>query len=414
MGAPSSGDSTITDEWCSRRFNHLSPELGGRLFETLEYMRANHPVAYSEEFGGFWVVTRYEDVLRVAQDWETFSSAEGMTVPYAPTPVPAIPEQMDPPVHRTFKRLINAYFTAAVVARHEEETRHLVNRLIDDFIEDGSCDFMAAFARPLPGLVFFDMALHAPSEQLAEINRLATLAAMPTSAGAREARQTMLEWIADFAERRRREPPRGDVVDAILRADIDGRPITDVEVVGVIQLLIFGGLDTTAGALGQMMVRLCQHPEIPALLRRQPELLPEAVEELLRLDAPFVFIARTATRDTELGGRRIKKGERVLISWASANRDEIQFECPDAFDAHRMANRHITFGAGPHRCAGSNLARLNVRISLEEILRRLEDLRLEEGAEPIRFHSGFSRAPLAVPIAFRPGPRRHAGALLAQ
>jgi cytochrome P450 len=228
---------------------------------------------------------------------------------------------------------------------------------------------------------------------------------MPTNPGAREARQTMLEWIRDFAERRRCGPPRGDIVDAILTADIDGRPITEEEIVGVIQLLIFGGLDTTAGALGQIMIRFCREPEIPALLRQQPELIPEAVEELLRLDASFVFIARTATHDTEVGGQPIKKGERVLISWVSANRDEAEFTCPATFDLHRARNRHITFGAGPHRCAGSNLARLNLRVALDEIVRRLHDVQLQQGAEPIPFHSSFSRAPLTVPITFTPGPR---------
>ena len=396
---------TIDDEWCQRHFNHLAPELGPRLYETLAYMRGHCPVAHSDQYGGFWVVTRYEDVLRVAQDWETFSSAEGMTVPYHPTSIPAIPEQLDPPLHRIFKRLINAHFTQAVVARRAKDTRELVDRLIDGFIEQGRCEFMADFAQPLPGLVFFDMALHAPPEELAEINRLATLAAMPTTPGARQARQSMLEWIAAFAEKRRKQPPRGDVVDAILAADIDGRPINDTEIVGVIQLLIFGGLDTTAGALGQMMVRFCNEPAIPAQLRERPELLPEAAEELLRLDSSFVFIARTATRDSEIGGRQIKKGERLLISWASANRDEEQFPCPAAFDAERSSNRHITFGAGPHRCAGSNLARLNVRVALEQILTRLQELRFQDGAQPIRYHSAFSRGPLAVPITFTPGSR---------
>ncbi len=154
-----------------------------------------------------------------------------------------------------------------------------------------------------------------------------------------------------------------------------------------------------------MMVRFCREPAIPARLRARPELLPEAAEELLRLDAPFVFIARTARRDTEIGGRPIKEGERVLISWASANRDEEQFACPADFDPERTSNRHITFGAGPHRCAGSNLARLNVRVALEQILARLSDLRFEDGAEPIQYHSAFSRGPVAVPISFTPGPR---------
>ena len=191
----------------------------------------------------------------------------------------------------------------------------------------------------------------------------------------------------------------------MLTADIDGRPITDQEIIGVIQLLILGGLETTTGSLGQFMIRFAHQPEIPALLRERPEIIPAAVEELLRLEPAFVAIARTATCDTEIGGHAIKQGEKVLISWASANRDEAEFPSAETFDPNRSTNRHLAFGAGPHRCAGSNLARLNLRVALEELVRRLDDVQLQEGAEPIPFHSALNRAPLTVPITFTPGSR---------
>ncbi len=393
--------SLATPEWCAHHFNHLDPALGGELHGALDILRADHPVTWSDAWGGFWVVTRYADVLRVAQDWETFSSARGVTVPYGPSPYPAIPEMIDPPEHRIFKRLINAYLTPAVVAGWEEATRAIVRRLLDGFAAEGRCEFMEDFARPLPGLTFFELVMHAPPDELAEINRLSTAASIPTAKGAREARAAMLDWISEFVQRRQGEPPQSDVVDAVLGADIDGRPITHEEIVGVIQLLLFGGLDTTAGALGMMMLRFCEDPEIPARLRDHPALIPEAAEELLRLDAPFLFIARTATREVSLGGRTIAEGDKVLISWASANRDDAEFACPHAFDPDREANRHLAFGAGPHRCAGSNLARLNIRLALEEVLARLHDIRLAEGADPA-YHSGFSRTPVAVPIEFTP------------
>jgi cytochrome P450 len=395
----------LSPEWCANGFDHFAPELALELHETLAYMREHHSVAHSENHGGFWVVTGYEEVLRVAQNWETFSSEHGITVPSHPTSMPAIPEQVDPPLHREFKRLINAWFTPAVVAKQEDETRALVTRLIDEFVEDGKCDFMADFARPLPGIVFFEMVLHAPADELEEINRLSTLASIPTTREAIDARIAMLGWIGEFVERRRKEPSRGDVIDAILNAEIQGRDITHDEIVGVIQLLLFGGLDTTAGALGMTMIRFCREPEIPKLLRDQPEVIPDAVEELLRLDGPFIFIARTAMRAAEVGGCPIKKDDKVLISWVGANRDEKEFESPTEFDLERKSNRHVAFGAGPHRCAGSNLARMNIRIALAELVRRLDDLRLADGAEPIEYNSMFSRSPAAVPITFTPGPR---------
>jgi cytochrome P450 len=259
---------------------------------------------------------------------------------------------------------------------------------------------MAEFAQPLPGRVFFEMFLHAPADEMDEVNRLATMASTPTTPEAIDARIKMLQWIGEFAERRRAEPRRDDVVDAVLHAEIEGRPITDIEVVGVLQLLLFGGLDTTAGALGMMMLRFCQQPEIPALLRERPELVNPAVEELLRLDGPFIFIARRAMKDAEVGGCPIKQGDPVLVSWASANRDEDEFPNPDVFDPERSSNRHIAFGAGPHRCAGSNLARMNLRISVTELLRRLDDLRLADGADTQPYSPGYSRAPELVPITF--------------
>jgi cytochrome P450 len=394
----------LSAEWYAHRFDHTSPELAQNLHETLATMRAEHPVAWSEEHGGFWVVTRYEDVLRVAQDWRTFSSAQGVSVPGTKMVVRAIPEHLDPPLHREFKRLINAWFTPAVVSGYEEPTRALVTRLIDGFVEAGTCDFLTDFARPFPGLALFDLVLNAPPEEVAAINDKATSASVPNNPDAREAWAYMYRWISELLEQRRHEPPNGDVVDAVLAAEIEGRPITDEEAIGVIQLLILGGLDTTAGALGQMMIRFCQEPEIPALLRREPERIPDAVEELLRLETSFVAIARTATCDTEIDGRRIREGDKVLIYWASANRDEGEFACPADFDPDRASNRHLTFGAGPHRCAGSNLARMNIRIALEEVVTRLDDLRLAND-EPIRFHSVLNRAPLSVPITFTPGPR---------
>ena len=190
---------------------------------------------------------------------------------------------------------------------------------------------MDAFARPLPGLVFFDLVLHAPPDEVAEINRLATTAATPTHPESQACYAKLLAWVDEFLNRRRDEPPCGDVVDAVLAADIDGRPITHDEVLGVVSLLIFGGLDTTAGALGFMMARFCREPEIPSLLRRQPELLAPAVEELLRLDSSLVFMARTATRDTQLRDQLIKTGEKVLVSWVAANRDETEFAHSDKF-----------------------------------------------------------------------------------
>ncbi|MDT3445782.1 MULTISPECIES: cytochrome P450 [unclassified Pseudofrankia] len=406
MDTTTSDPGPIDDEWVERHFDHLSPALARELHPTLARARSLCPVAHSDQYGGFWVATQYEDVLRIAQDWQTFSSELGITVPHVAAPMKSLPVGIDPPLQRTFRRVINPYFRPSVVSEWEQRTRELVNGLIDGFIAAGECDFMTEFARPLPGLAFFDLALHAPTEDLEEVNHYATMASLPHLPESRECLGKLSAWIGRFIARRRGQPARGDVVDAVINAEIEGRPITEEEAIGTIQLLILGGLETTAGVLGMAMLRFCKHPEIPALLRARPELIPTAVEELLRLDGSFICIARTARHDTELAGHQIKAGERVLLYWASANRDEAEFDDPDDFDLDRARNRHIAFGAGPHRCAGSNLARMNLRIALDEIVRRLHDIRLRTGTD-IDFHSTFNRAPLSVPISFTPGAPAH-------
>lgn len=392
--------SAMPADWCQRHFDHLSPELAATMPETMARMRELCPVAHSDAYDGFWVVTRYEDALDVAQNWQTYSSAHGLSATgHSRTVVRNLPVEADPPEQRIFKRLINPFFTPAAVAPWEEPTRELVTRLIDDFIEDGGCEFMDAFARPLPSLAFFRFALGAPAADLKKVAHMASRSSVPTAPDARECWQGLYDWIKDFVKQRRGQPPRDDVVDAVLNAEIDGRPITEDEIIGTVQLLILGGLETTAGALGLMFVRFCRQPEIPALLRNKPELIPKAVEELLRLDGSFVSVGRTAVRDGQLDGHTIKEGDRVLIHWASANRDAAEFPDPDEFDLDRARNRHFAFGAGPHRCAGSNLARLNLRVALEETLRRLHDIKLADDAD-IGYHAGLTRSPLRLPITF--------------
>ena len=287
----------------------MAPVVTGDLFPTLARMRSSCPVAHSDRYGGFWVVTRYEDVFRVVEDWETFSSAHGLTVPVAPIAVRNLPTESDPPLHRFYRKIINPYFSPAAVLPWEPRTRELVTRLIDAFIERGRCEFMGDFARIYPALSFFDYALNAPADEIERVAYLASKTSDPNDPEAATCWAGLSEWIGRFVERRRREPPCGDVVDAVLQAEVAGRPITDEEVVGLVQLLVLGGLETTAGALGLAMVRMCNAPDIPARLARQPELIPKAIEEFLRLETPFIAEARTAMRDTEIDGHRICEGE---------------------------------------------------------------------------------------------------------
>ncbi len=389
----------LPDDWCLHQFDHLSPDLAATLPETMTRMRELCPVAHSEQYGGFWVASGYEEVLSVAQNWAVFSSAHGLSVTGTKGVVRNLPVEVDPPEQRSYKSLITPYFTPAAVADWEQPTRDLVTRLIDEFIADGRCEFMDAFARQLPSLAFFELAIGAPADELEKVAYLASRSSIPNHPDARDNWKGLYAWVKGFLTDRREQPPRGDVVDAVLAADIDGVPLTEDETIGAVQLLILGGLETTAGALGLMMERFCREPAIPQVLRERPELMPKAVEELLRLDSPFVSVGRTAVQGTELGGHTIESGDKMLIHWASANRDAGEFPDPDRFDPTRTRNRHFAFGAGPHRCAGSNLARLNLRVALEEIVARMDDIALAADAD-VEYHAGLTRSPLHLPITF--------------
>ena len=398
----------LTDEWVQSHFDYLSTDLAPVLPETLARMRAQCPVTHSDAYGGYWIVTKYEDVLAVAQDWETFSSAHGLSVgatSSGSSVVRSLPVQIDPPEQRFFKKLINPFFTPKAIEPYEKPVRELCNRLIDAFIDDGTCDFMDAFARPFPSLTFFEQALGADPDDLDHVAKMASVSSIPNHPEAKESWMGLYLWVKALLEARENDgEPRGDVVDAVLAAQKDGAPLPEADRIGTVQLLILGGLETTAGALGLMLHRFCAQPEIPALLRERPELIPKAVEELLRLDGPFIAVARTAMKDVELAGQQIKAGEKVLLYWASADRDGDEFPQADTFDPERDRNPHFAFGAGPHRCAGSNLARLNLRIALEVLLDRIDDIRLADGAD-IHFHSTLTRAPLHLPITFTARPR---------
>ncbi len=279
-GAPE----VLSAAWCAEHFDHLEPLVGRNLQDTLATLRAGGGLTHSDQHGGFWVATGYEEVLAIAQDWESFSSEHGITVPSGQTSVPAIPEQLDPPRHREFKRLINAHFTPLVVLEREADTRALVTELIDDVIDAGECDFMTAVAKPLPSRVFVEMVLHAPAGETKEITRLANVASTPTTQEGREARGAMLRWINDFVDRRREQEPLDDVVDAVIAAEVEGRPSR-----GALRRLR-EGVDLEDGRtaparvslLGDHLLRLVIHEGRNRQVRRMCEAVGHPVTRLVR------------------------------------------------------------------------------------------------------------------------------------
>jgi cytochrome P450 len=391
-------------------FDHHRP--GFEPAETFAELRRNCPMAWTEAHGGFWVVSRYDDVTDAARDDDRFRSAEGVTIPRAPFRV--IPIEMDPPEFFGLRRVLNPPFSPGAVARLEPMIRRITDELIDGFIETGRVEFIDQLARPLPGRVTLRI-VGFPEEEWPAFHK-ALFAALHTAFdgpdAAMDAKKAMLAgrmWqrdrIRELITHHREHPGDDDLTTLLMEADVDGRRLTDDELVDTLALVLDGGLDTTASSIGLAVVRLSQNPAMKQALLDDPALLASAVEEFLRVDTPVQGLARTAARDCEFAGQQVAAGERLLLLWASANRDDAAFEQPDDVILDRAGNRHITFGVGNHRCIGSHLARLMFSVALERVLARLPDFTVPEGGVERAPDVGTIYALHGVDAVFTPGPR---------
>jgi cytochrome P450 len=386
------------------RFDPFDPECGDHFLEVADALREACPVAHSEAQGTFWTVTRFADVKNGFADNEGLSSVPTTTIPPNPGAVPVLPLQCEPDVHGGFRRLLDPFFRAGAIARYEEGIRRIVNELIDGFIERGQCEFIADFARPLPGAVIFQLFLGLPASEL-EAAYHWTMAIMHDldKPDAHLIHQNFMELIAGLIARRRGEPRRPDVVDALLHGTVFERNLTDDEIFRTVMLLIAAGLDTTVHSLGIIMHRLSERPDLCEQLVAEPDLLPGAIEEFLRCKPPAGGLVRTASRDTVIGEEVIPAGDRVLLLVASANRDPREYDDPDELNFNRQG-LNLTFGYGAHYCLGVHLARLELRVALGEILSRMKHIRLLDDGVP--YDSGCSRGPKALHLSFdaAPGP----------
>jgi cytochrome P450 len=354
---------------------------GDSLDEILgEYSRllSDCPVGYSENYGGFWFMTRYTDIHAAEQDPRTFSVAPTMLLPSLGTDRPMIPIDIDPPAHQGYRKVLLPHFTPSRIDRLEPGTREQARELIASFPASGEFDASAAFARPLPSLVFCRFAGF-PTENAERFDvwidrifyhRTIDPADSQAAAGA------VYAYFRDLLEKRRNVAPVDDLIGGLLDAEIDGRQLTDDELLDFIYTLFVAGLDTTAWTIRSSLWHLAQHPEDRRRLREDPSLIPGAVEEFLRTMSPVQAMARTVTRDVDMNGHHVKEGERVVLVFGAANRDPEEFPAPDAIRIDRQENRHLAFGVGIHRCIGSNLGRLEVKVALEEFLAAVSDFEL--------------------------------------
>ncbi len=392
--------------WDLRHPDFNDPDF---LYDVYAVMREHGPFAHTDTpflsatEGGAWVATRYGECYRILQDWENFSS----------NPSPEGAEQLvgdlvitlDPPRQQKFRKVLNPYFSPARMKALRPQIKAETNRLIDDFIESGEGD-LAQVAWRQPGIVFFRYLLGMPTDDVPLCVELTDTALN----GATE-QDRMAAWgglyqhLHDAVSARVEQPARDDMIDVLLSAEIDGERLPFNDVVANAMLLVQAGLETTASAMSFALYYLAVHPEERDRLIAEPEMVPRAVEEFIRFAGSIHGIPRTVRREVELSGRTFCPGESVEVNYASANRDPDQFPDADKCVLDRHDNRHLGFGAGVHRCLGSNLARLEFQVALEQVLARMPGYTLAPGAAPAFHGNSVTRGFRSIPVVFDSGAR---------
>ena len=380
---------------------------GGDPYPAYAWMRANAPIYY-DEANDIWAAATYEHVKAMGTDPATYSNATGSRPKFLPMPMMV---DMDPPDHHRHRKLVSAGFTPRRIAAMEDHVRAVCDTVIDEVCERGSCDFVRDIAAPLPLNMIGDM-LGVDRESRPDLLRwsedMLASQGQPDESTAERASLAFAEYMAymqPVLADRRSTGSEDDLIGILVNAEIDGDRLDDDALLFESLLLLIGGDETTRHVLSGGMLALQQHPDQLRLLQSDPALLRGAVEEMLRWVSPIKNMNRTLLRDVEIDGVQIPEGGQVLLLYPSANRDESVFDDPDTFDITRDPNPHVAFGFGSHFCLGNQLARIELRVMFEQLLRRLPDMRLAEPgpypARPSNFISGLE----TLPVTFSASPR---------
>ena len=368
-------------------------------------LRSTCPIAHTDRWGGSWLPTTYADVSAIAHDVEHFSSREITVVPPPEDDIgpgglaiPVPPIDCDPPVHTWARRVLLPWFSHRRVDEYEPITRDLCNRLIDGFIESGHADAAADYAQQIPARVIA-LTLGVPGDMADTFTGWVrdVLEFAHDEQRRNAGRDAIALYLMEKMEERRDEPG-DDLISVLLHTEVEGEPIPDIHVLGTAALTLIAGVDTTWSGIGSAMWHLATHDDDRRRLVAEPELMPTAIEELLRAYSP-VTMARIVTDDITVDGCPMKAGDRVLMNFPAANRDPAAFDLPDEVHLDRAVNRHLAFGVGIHRCAGSNLARMELTVAAQEWLRRIPEFRLADGAL-VTWAGGQVRGPRTLPVVF--------------
>jgi cytochrome P450 len=396
-------------------FDHHSDDYKRSWKEILRNLRSDTPVAWSDRYGGFWVVTRYEDVSRVFRDVETFTtkhvepndgkSFTGTVMPSWPDIL--IPMEIDGPAHTAYRRLMNPWFSPAAVANMRPTIDRFVTWCIDQKVETGTIDLVNDLANPIPAMVTLEMVglpvseweFFAPPFHGLVAYASGTEGFMDAVAGYQAICARLVHEI-----RRRRDEPRDDKITELMNYRQDGQLLSEEILLQVLNLVLAGGVDTTTSLLACAFHGLNEDRQARTRIHVDPTLLSPACEEFLRISSPGQVHVRTADRDTEIHGQKIRQGERVLISMASANHDPDEFDRPDELVLDRFPNHHVAFGMGAHRCIGAGFAREEFVAVIGQLLQRMPDYELTDGA--VRYPNfGMMQGWVTMPARFSPGVR---------
>lgn len=366
-------------------------------------MRAQPELPHSERYGGFHVVTRYADVAELLAKCSVYSSASGISFPELDFGTRMYPAESDPPIQRQYRELLSRFLTRDRVQTMESAVRQQAVALFDSIAGQTHVDFAATIGKTLPVMVSL-LLLGVPLEDGRKLRRwvdaLHVERGQDEAVAAATALTTYLEGL--LVERARTaKHPSEDILASVALGRIDGEPMSLDEQVAMIRLLLFGGFSTVAIVLTTIAHWFATHPEGMERLRQQPELIEPAIEEFVRYTSPATYLRRTVAEDTMLGQTPLCKGEPLLFSTAAANRDPAKFDHPDEVVLDRRNNAHLGFGFGAHRCLGSMVAKLELRIAIDEMLRRYERYELDPDGE-IEWESGENQGIGALPLILHP------------
>src|SRR5665213_1650743 len=377
---------------------------GGDPFPAFAWMRSEAP-AYFDEASGVWGITRYADIKEISKDPDTFSNAGGIRPDSDALPMMI---DFDAPEHVRRRRLVSEGFTPKRIRESEAGIRSICDAIIDRVCEQGSVDFVTDIAAPLPMIVIGNMLGVAPEDRDALLrwsdDMLKALGSPDPTAmeGAALAAMEYAEYITAVAEQRRRDSQTDDLIGTLVHAEIEGDKLDESSIIYESLLILIGGDETTRHVISGGMYELLTHPDQHALLVAERDRLPLAVEEMLRWVSPIKNMARQTTRDVDLHGMTIAKGQKLLLLYPSANRDERNFAEPERFDITRTPNDHMAFGFGAHFCLGNRLARMELAVMFDRLFERLPDLALATDAEPPKRAANFVSGYETMPVTFTP------------